>query len=55
MWNQAARATTQDPVQLAEIARIAAMVQAVMPPPWRADLDRRIATHLARFSQQAAQ
>jgi TPR repeat protein len=54
MWNQAALAATPDPVQLAAIARIDAIVQAVMPPPWRADLDRKVAAHLARFSPQAA-
>jgi TPR repeat protein len=54
MWNQAARATTPDPLQLAEIARIDAMVLAVMPPPWQAGLDRKVAAHLARISPQAA-
>jgi hypothetical protein len=54
IWNQAARATTPDPIQQAEIARIDAMVLAVMPPPWRADLDRKVAAHLARFSPQVA-
>ena len=54
MWNQAARATTPDPIQLAEIARIDAMVLAVMPPPWRADLDQKVTAHLARFSPQVA-
>jgi TPR repeat protein len=54
MWNQAARATTPDPIQLAGIARIDAMVLAVMPPPWQAGLDRKVAAHLARFAPQAA-
>ena len=54
MWNQAARATTPNPIQLAEIARIDAMVLAVMPPPWRADLDQKVTAHLARFSPQVA-
>jgi TPR repeat protein len=54
MWNQAARATTPDPIQLAGIARIDAMVLAVMPPPWQAGLDHKVAAHLARFSPQAA-
>jgi len=54
MWNQAALAATPDPRELAEITRIDAMVQAVMPLPWRADLDRKVGAHLARFSPQAA-
>jgi TPR repeat protein len=54
MWNQAARATTPDPIQLAGIARIDAMVLAVVPPPWQAGLDRKVAAHLARFAPQAA-
>ncbi len=51
LWNSAAKARTADPVQLAEIARIEAMVMAVMPPTWRADLDTRVAEHLAKYPQ----
>ncbi len=51
LWNSAAKARTTDPVQLAEIARIETMVQAVMPPTWRAELDRKVAEHLAKYPQ----
>lgn len=54
MWNQAARTTTTNATQLAEIARIDAMVLAVMPASWRPELDRRVAEHLARFAPTAA-
>ena len=50
LWNQAAHASTTNPAQLAEIARIAALVEAVMPAQWRPELDRKVAAHLARFS-----
>lgn len=49
MWNSAAKARTSDPAQLAEITRIAALVQQVMPPEWRPDLDKRVAEHLAKY------
>lgn len=49
MWNSAARARTGNPAQLAEIARIDAMVQAVMPAAWQPELDRRVADHLAKY------
>lgn len=54
LWNQAARASTTNPLQLAEIARIAALVDAVMPAQWKADLDRRVADHLARFAVRSS-
>lgn len=50
MWNKAARARTANPLQLAEIARIDALVLAVMPTQWQSDLDRRVADHLARYT-----
>lgn len=50
MWNQAARARTTNPQQLAEIARIDALISAVMPAQWRPGLDRKVASHLARFT-----
>lgn len=53
MWNRAARAGTTNPVQLAEIERIDKLVLSVMPAPWRPDLDRRVAAHLAKYPQQA--
>lgn len=49
MWNQAARARTTNPRQLAEIARIDALVSTIMPAQWRPSLDRKVASHLARF------
>lgn len=51
MWNRAARASTSNPEQLAEIARIDALVLAVMPAQWQAELDRRVAGHLANTFQ----
>ena len=47
MWNRAAKASTSNPEQLAEISRIDALVLAVMPAQWQAELDRRVAGHLA--------
>jgi TPR repeat protein len=54
MWNRAARASTTNPVQLAEVDRIDKLVLAVMPAQWRPDLDRRVADHLAKYPQQNA-
>ncbi|EJN03235.1 tetratricopeptide repeat protein [Herbaspirillum sp. YR522] len=48
MWNSAAKATTTNPAQLAEIARIEKLSLAAMPAPWKPVLDRRVAEHLAR-------
>lgn len=57
MWNRAARAgigatnnCSNCAAQLADIARIDAMVMAVMPPAWQPVLDRRVADHLATFA-----
>ena len=50
MWNSAAKATTKDADQQAQIERIAQLVLAVMPPAWRPELDRRVAEHLATFN-----
>lgn len=50
MWNKAARARTANSLQLAEIARIDALVLAVIPTQWQPDLDRRVADHLARHA-----
>jgi len=52
MWNNAAKATTKNPVQLAEIERIERLVIAVMPPHWKGDLDGRVAEHLTKYNQQ---
>ncbi|MDN2696388.1 tetratricopeptide repeat protein [Janthinobacterium sp. SUN073] len=50
MWNSAAKATTNNAATLAEIERIAQLVNQVMPAEWRPTLDRRVAEHLSRFS-----
>lgn len=55
MWNSAAKATTQNPMQLKEIARIETMVLAVMPTKWKPDLDRRVAEHLAKYNHNHEQ
>jgi TPR repeat protein len=49
LWNSAAKARTTDPAQLAEIARIEAMLLSVMPASWRPELDRKVAEHLAKY------
>lgn len=61
MWIQAAKAAagadtdTADAAKpgaaarLAEIARIDALVAAVMPSQWQPELDRRVAEHLSKF------
>ena len=49
MWNRAARARTSHPAQLADIDRIDALVMAVMPAQWQAELDQRVAAHLAQY------
>ena len=49
MWNRAAKAGAATTQQLADIARIDAMVLAVMPAQWQPELDRRVADHLAKF------
>jgi TPR repeat protein len=51
MWNSAAKATTQDATQLAEITRIEALTLNVMPPQWKPELDRRVAAHLATLNE----
>lgn len=50
LWNSAAKASTIDPTQLAEIDRIEKMVLSVMPESWRPDLDRKVAAHLAKYA-----
>ena len=49
MWNRAAKAGATTPQQSTDIARIDAMVLAVMPAQWQSELDRRVADHLATF------
>lgn len=48
LWNSAAKARTTDSAQLAEISRIEAIVQAVMPAAWKPELDKKVAAHLAK-------
>lgn len=50
MWNSAAKASTKNTAELAEIERIARLVDQVMPAEWRPALDRRVAEHLGKFS-----
>jgi len=50
MWNSASKATTKNTAELAEIERIAQLVDQVMPAQWKPALDRRVAEHLGRFS-----
>lgn len=49
LWNSAAKARIADPVQLAEVGRIEALLQKAMPASWRPDLDKKVAEHLAKF------
>lgn len=49
LWNSAAKATSHDAAQQAEITRIETLVLSVMPASWRADLDKRVAEHLAKY------
>lgn len=51
LWNSAAKASTQDPAQLAEIAHIESLTLKVMPPQWKPALDQRVAAHLAKFNK----
>lgn len=52
MGNSAAQATTKNPLQMAQIARIETMALNVMPSQWTPDLDRRVANHLAQHNRQ---
>lgn len=51
MWNSAAKASTKNTAELAEIERIAGLVAQVMPATWMPELDRRVAEHLSKFSK----
>lgn len=51
MWNEAAKATTTQPEQRAEIEHIEELVLAVMPPQWKKDLDQRVAQHLSTYNK----
>lgn len=50
LWTAAAKARSSDPEQLAEAAKLETLVLAVMPAAWRPDLDRKIAEHLAKYT-----
>lgn len=52
LWISAAKARTADPAELAEAARIEAMVLAVIPAAWRPELDRKVAEHLAKYDRR---
>jgi len=55
MWSRAAYASTGNPAQLAEIARIQTLIDQVMPAAWKPALDERVARHLAHFPAAPAQ
>ncbi|OFA08524.1 putative beta-lactamase HcpC precursor [Duganella phyllosphaerae] len=48
MWSRAAKATTSDPADLAQIEGIEQLLQQVMPLQWKPELDRRVAEHLGK-------
>jgi len=48
MWSRAAKATTSNPADIAQIEGIEQLLQQVMPPQWKPELDRRVAEHLAK-------
>lgn len=52
-WNSAAAARATAAEDRAQTARIAALVDQVMPPQWRAPLDRQLAEHLARLDRKS--
>lgn len=49
LWMNAAKARIAAPAQLAETARIEALLQRALPASWRPDLDKKVAEHLAKF------
>ena len=50
MWSRAAKASTSKPADIAEIEGIEQLLQQVMPPQWKPELDRRVAEHLDKFT-----
>lgn len=50
MWSRAAKATTANPADIAQIEGIEQLLQQVMPPQWKPELDRRVAEHLAKLT-----
>ncbi|HYD80776.1 MAG TPA: sel1 repeat family protein [Paucimonas sp.] len=49
LWAAAAKARSGTPEQLTAAEKLEAQVLAVMPETWRADLDKKVAEHLARY------
>lgn len=49
LWTAAAKARASDDAQRARIARIEALLNPVVPPGWRPELDRKVAAHLTRY------
>jgi TPR repeat protein len=50
VWNAVAKGSApREEGERAQIARIEALVLAALPPQWRADLDRQVAEHLAKY------
>jgi TPR repeat protein len=50
LWTSAAKARVTDPGLLNQAEHLQAEVLTVMPPQWRAELDTKIAVHLAKFA-----
>jgi len=50
LWASAAKARLSDPALLNQAELLQAQVLTVMPPRWRADLDDKLAVHLAKFA-----
>lgn len=51
LWTVVAKACGSDTTQLAEAEKLEAQALAVMPATWRPDLDKQVATHLAKYSR----
>jgi hypothetical protein len=50
LWASAAKARLTAPEQIEQARRIEADVLSVMPAPWKAELDSKVAEHLSRFA-----
>jgi TPR repeat protein len=53
LWTAAAQARLADPRLLAQAGNLMMQTLALMPSSWRADLDRQVAGHIARFKPAA--
>lgn len=51
LWTAAAKASGGKPEERAQAEKIEAQVLTVMPAAWRRDLDKQVASHLAKFSR----